>query len=113
MIANQRKNAAALVHNRHAVMTGRADVAVVQTIASPRHRPVLESLRQHEQVEPGRVVLRRSDGAVRTDATSAHKRTYALCQSLGVKKRHRAGEARGGDGGASLEKLATIEVTGL
>jgi hypothetical protein len=30
-----------------------------------------------------------------------------------VKKRHRAGEARGGDGRSAFEKLATTELTGF
>src|SRR5687768_524542 len=94
-------------------MTRYADVSVIQAIAPPRHRPILESLRQHEQVEPGRVVLRGSDRTIRADAARADERPDTLRQRLRMEKRHRPGEAHGGDGRAAFEKLATTELRGL
>src|SRR5687768_8540510 len=94
-------------------MSRYADVAVIQAVTPPRHRPVLESLRQHEQLEPGRVVLCGGDRSVGADSARANERSDALRQRLRVKKRHRAGEARGGDGRSAFEKLATTELTGF
>src|SRR5688500_15439226 len=73
VIADQREDATALVHDRHAVVTRRADVSVIQAVAPPRHRPILKSLRQHEQLEPRRVVLRGSDRSVRADSARANE----------------------------------------
>src|SRR5688500_10290380 len=113
VIADQREDATALVHDRHAVMTRYADVSVIQAIAPPRHRPILEPLRQHEQVEPGRVVLRWGDRTIRAEAARTDERSDTLRQRLGMKERHRAGEARGGGGRAAFKKLATTELTGI